>query len=263
MLIDAHAHFDMYAADDLSIALVELERERVFTVAVTMDPASYARTKEIASTQSWLLPTFGIHPWRAADWADRLDELTDAIAASPMLGEIGLDFHWVEDAATYPRQRAVFEHFLQAARDQDKIVNLHTKGAEQEVLDLLRQYAIRRAIVHWYSGPMRVFEALVEFGAYFTVGVEVLQADARKIRKIARRIPADQLLTETDNPGGWEWFHSGEWGMPHLVQRVVDEIAVVRQITRDEVIALVHANFLRLLGDDERLAPVADFVREG
>jgi TatD DNase family protein len=259
MLIDAHAHMDMYDAEDLPRALAELTEHRVFTIAVSMDPASYTRTKDIAADHPWLLPTFGIHPWHGADWADRLDTLDDLIAASPMLGEIGLDYYWVKDKATYPGQRRTFEYFLRAARHQDKIVNLHTKGAEQDIVALLQQYAIRRIIVHWYSGPMSAFNALSELGAYFTVGVEVLTS--QKIRRIAQRIPPEQLLTETDNPGGWAWLHNDEPGMPHHLNQVIDAVAEVRQTTRDIVIETVRANLLRLFGDDPRLAAAADHVR--
>jgi TatD DNase family protein len=261
MLIDSHAHMDMYGNDDLPRALDELTMYRVFTIAVSMDPASYARTKDIAADHPWLLPTFGIHPWRSADWADRLDTLDDLIGASLMLGEIGLDYYWVRDKATYPGQRRTFEYFLQAARQQDKIVNLHTKGAEHDIVDLLRRYAIRRAIVHWYSGPIGAFEALSDLGAYFTVGVEVLTS--KKIRRIAQRIPTEQLLTETDNPGGWAWLHDDEPGMPHHLNQVVEALAAVRQTSREEVIETVRANLLRLFEDDSRLAAAAEQVRGG
>jgi len=86
-----------------------------------------------------------------------------------MIGEVGLDHYFVEDAATYPAQKKVFEYLLGAAGEQDKIVTLHTKGAEGEVLEALDRYGIRRAIVHWYSGPLDILRGLVARGAYFTV----------------------------------------------------------------------------------------------
>jgi TatD DNase family protein len=259
MLVDAHAHFDMYRADDLPAALAEVEQHRIWTICVTMDPASYAHARQIAADSPWLLPIFGVHPWNGAAWADRLDELAGLVAESPMLGEIGLDHRWVKDASTYPQQRQTFEFFLRAAKEQGKIINLHTKGAEQEVLDLLREYDLRRVIIHWYSGPLKVLDRLIAHGVYFTVGVECLRSD--KIRKIARRIPQAQLLTETDNPGGWELFNKGEWGMPHLVSTIVDELAVQRGTTRDDITAAVQANMLRLIGDDPRLANASTHLR--
>jgi Tat protein secretion system quality control protein TatD with DNase activity len=76
-----------------------------------------------------------------------------------------------------PAQRKVLEYFIAAAREQKKFVNLHTKAGEKEILDLLERYDIKRAIIHWYSGPMDILRALIDYGCYFTIGVEVLYSD--------------------------------------------------------------------------------------
>ena len=136
---------------------------------------------------------------RAAEYANRLPEIRRHIESSPAIGEIGLDFHWVKDASTYPAQRKVLEYFIAAAAEQNKFVNLHTKAGEKEILDLLEKYDVRRAIIHWYSGPMDILRAMIDFGCYFTIGVEVLYSDY--IKDIAKAVPDHLLLTETDNPG--------------------------------------------------------------
>src|SRR3972149_6003459 len=202
MLIDAHAHLDHYG-DELESALGEIKQRHIFTIGNSMDLPSYRRNLEIAEMCDLVLPTFGVHPKRAPQYVNCLNELDKAIEQSPMIGEIGLDFHWVEDSSQTPAQKKVLEYFLAAAREQKKIVNLHTKGAEKEILDLLERYDIRRTIVHWYSGPADIFHALIDYGAYFTIGVEVFSAE--NIQAIAREVPAGQLLTETDNPGGLKW----------------------------------------------------------
>ncbi|GAB4415395.1 MAG: TatD family hydrolase [Anaerolineae bacterium] len=249
MWIDAHAHLDHYG-EALPVVLDEISRLHILTFSVSMDVDSYQQARAIAARSPYVVPCFGIHPWEAPRFADDLPALDQLIASSPMLGEIGLDTVWVEDPTTYPAQRRVFEYFLAAARDQDKVVNLHTKGAEWDVLDLLRRYDVRRAIVHWYSGPLDALDELIAWGAYFTIGVEVLRSEA--IRTIARRIPEEQLLTETDNPGGWEWL-SGEAGMPHLVMEVLSELATLRGTNQETLAAQVRANLARLIGDDPRL----------
>src|SRR5262249_1112643 len=149
---------------------------RILTLAVAMDPPSYARTREIAARSPLVLPCFGIHPWQADRYAHDLDALQPLIDTSPLLGEIGLDYVWDEDPAHYPSQRAVFAYFLGAAATQDKIVNLHTKGAEHDVVTMLDRIGVRRAIVHWYSGPRDAFDALIARDSYFTFGVETLHS---------------------------------------------------------------------------------------
>jgi len=176
--------------------------------------------------------------------------LRDAVASSPMLGEIGLDHHFVEDRSEYPAQRTVFEFFLAAAKSQGKVVQLHTKGAEAEILNLLRQYDIQRAVVHWYSGPLDTFRELLALGAYFTVGPEVLYSE--HIRALARELPLERLLTETDNPGGPRSL-TGKPGTPGLIRDVVQGLAELKKTPAAAIEQAVQANLARLVRDDIRL----------
>ena len=140
MLIDAHSHVDRYDLVDecaLESALAEITQHRILTISNSMDLPSYKRNLEISEMCSLVLPTFGVHPWNAPEYADRLDDLSEAIEQSPMIGEIGLDHYFIQDTSTYPAQRKVLEFFLGAAREQEKITNLHTKGAEREVLGVI------------------------------------------------------------------------------------------------------------------------------
>lgn len=248
MLIDAHVHLDKYG-DLLDEALRQIDQEKIFTVATAMDVPSYLELQRIGERSALVLPTFGIHPRRAADYADRLQEAARYIEASPAIGEIGLDFHWVKDPSTYPAQCKVLEYFLAAAHEQNKFVNLHTKGGEKEIVDLLEKYDIQRAIIHWYSGPMDILRAMIDFGCYFTIGVEVHYSD--HIKEIARAVPDHLLLTETDNPGALKWLKKNdEVGMPIAIQEVVDRIAELRRSTPAQITQSVHENFRRLIADD-------------
>jgi TatD DNase family protein len=254
MLIDAHSHVDRYdlvGEGALEAALAEITQHGIFTISNSMDLPSYKRNLTIGERCDLVLPIFGVHPWNAAQYADRLEDLSEAIEQSPMLGEIGLDYYFIEDASEYPAQKKVFEFFLAAAREQRKIINLHTKGAEEAALELLDRYDISRAIVHWYSGPLDVFRELVARRAYFTVGVEVLYSE--HIQTIAREIPSEQLLTETDNPGGPQGFIGGP-GMPLLIKDIIKGIAEARETTMEAIIQTVQANLLRLTRDDPWLA---------
>jgi TatD DNase family protein len=262
MFIDAHSHVDRYDLVDeqaLASALAEIIQWGILTVSNAMDLPSFKRNLEISGTCNLVLPTFGVHPWNAPEYADRLDDLCEAIEMSPMLGEIGLDHYFVKDTSTYPAQRKVLEFFLDAAREQGKIVTLHTKGAEREVLGLLDQYDLPRVIVHWYSGPLDVFREMMARGVYFTVGIEVLYSE--HIQTIAQEIPSRQLLTETDNPGGPKGFR-GKPGMPVLVQDVVRGVAEARGTTIESIVQTVQANMLELIRDDQRLSDTCALLEQ-
>jgi TatD DNase family protein len=248
MLIDAHVHLDKYG-ELLDEALKEIDDKQIFTVATAMDLPSYFELQKIGERSKLVLPTFGIHPRRAAEYADRLPEISRHIESSPAIGEIGLDFHWVKDTSTYLAQRKVLEYFTAAAREQKKFVNLHTKGGEKEILDLLEKYDAKRVIIHWYSGPMDIFDAMVQYGCFFTIGVEVQFSDY--IKSIAKAVPDHLLLTETDNPGALRWLKKNdEIGMPTAIKDVVNTLAELRQSTPEEIESLVQTNFLRLIAND-------------
>ncbi|HET7006515.1 MAG TPA: TatD family hydrolase [Candidatus Binatia bacterium] len=255
MLIDAHVHLDRYG-DLLDQALREIDEQQIFTVATAMDLPSYLELQKIGDRSELILPTFGVHPRRAAEYAERLPELGRYIDMSPAIGEIGLDFHWVRDTTTYPAQRKVLEYFIAAAGEQNKFVNLHTKAGEQEILDLLVKYNVRRAIVHWYSGPLDILNAMIDFGCYFTIGVEVLYSDY--IKQIAQAVPDHLLLTETDNPGALKWLKKHDaLGMPSAITGVLDALANIRGASSNTIEAIVQNNFARLVGDDPGLRTIS------
>ena len=250
MLIDAHVHvdrFEMVGEGALASALDEINSHKIFTISNSMDLPSYERNRQIAEECEYILPIFGIHPWNASQYVDRLEDLDDAIDSSSMIGEIGLDFYFVDDESEYPNQRKVLEYFFAVSKSQNKIVNLHTKGAEESILDLLKEFDLPRVIIHWYSGPIDVFNKMADMGFYFTIGIEALYSE--HIQEIARTVPSDQLLTETDNPGGPKDFIGGS-GTPRLIEDVVDKVAELRNAKREEIISLVQSNLLHLIGDD-------------
>jgi TatD DNase family protein len=252
MLVDAHAHIDWYT-DALPGALGQIEKHRILTMAVAMDVPSYLKTLEIARSCSYLIPTFGIHPWEAARYTDTLHELDGYLEKTPVIGEAGLDFHYVKDSGLYPGQRKVFEYQCAWAQRLSKPMNLHTKGAEREVLEMVQRFGIGTSIIHWYSGPESLIESYLEAGCYFTVGVDVL--NPRKTRNIAEILPLDRILLETDNPGGYQWL-AHEIGMPDLLLKIVEKVAVIRGVTAGELENRLWRNWQDFMGEYRGGTPV-------
>jgi len=230
-MVDAHAHIDRYTTS-LAAALEQIDSHEIVTVAVSMDVPSWQRTLAIAESNRWIIPTFGIHPWEAWRYVGDLARLDRFLEATPFIGEAGLDFHWVENRDRYPAQRTVFEYQCEWARRRGVPMNLHTKGAEREILDALRDFGLRGSLVHWYSGPTELIDAFLSEGCWFTIGVEILCSPA--IEAIATAIPPDRLLLETDNPGGYEWL-AHEEGMPDIIFRVLEKTAVVKGMDAAEL----------------------------
>ena len=252
MLVDAHAHIDWYT-DSLQDALARIEKHRILTMAVAMDVPSYLKTVEIARSSSYVIPTFGIHPWEAARYTDSLHELDGYLENTPVIGEAGLDFHYVKDSGLYPGQVKVFEHQCAWAQRLSKPMNLHTKGAEREVLEMLQRFRIGTSIIHWYAGPVSLIESYLAAGCYFTVGVDVL--NPRKTHTIAEILPLDRILLETDNPGGYQWL-AHETGMPDLLLKIVEKVSAAKGLTAIELENELWRNWQDFMGGIRGATPL-------
>lgn len=246
MLIDAHCHLDR-CEENLGHALEQIKQHRIFTISNSMDLPSYKQNVKIATTSDFVLPIFGIHPWNASEYVGCLRDLDSVISKSPIIGEIGLDYYFVNETSLYNDQREVFEYLLRAASSQKKIVIVHTKGAENETFQFLRQYNIERVIIHWYSGPWHILKAMVEHGFYFTIGVEVLFS--QHIQDIARYLPAELMLTETDNPGGNASL-TGTIGTPLLIKDVIEKLAEIKGTSDQIIMNTVQNNLIKVGGND-------------
>ena len=99
---------------------------------------------------------------------------------------------------------------------------------------------------------MDILHGMIDFGCYFTIGVEVHYSD--HIKEIAKAVPDHLLLTETDNPGALKWLNkNAEIGMPTAIKKVIEAVAKVRQSTPEQIEDLVQGNFARLLANDPAL----------
>jgi TatD DNase family protein len=239
MIVDAHVHLDNYEAD-LDRVIDEINKYKIFTLNVSMTPEGYLKSKGIFDNSKFVINCIGVHPWCAHKYSDNLELMDKYIAESPAIGEIGLDLYWVKDKSLFPKQRKVFNYFMEAASVQKKIVNLHTKGAEDEVLQKIKDYNLINPIVHWYSGPEKLIKKYLDIGAYFTVSPELIFS--KKIQSILKKIPRDRLLLETDNPEGCQWL-TGEIGYPSYILKVVEGVAQIMHLSEEEVINLNMNNF--------------------
>lgn len=249
MLIDTHTHIDLFGEDEAQ-ALAEIKQFRIFSVANSMAPDSYQKNLEISRNNSLILPVFGIHPFNAVKWADKLPELDWAFNQSPMYGEIGLDARFAKDEAQWRAQTRVLEYFLDKAEEQNKPVIIHSKGNEKSVFDIIEKHRVKKLILHWFSGSLDFLRQGVLMGAYFTIGPEILFSAS--IKNIARELPLERLLTETDNPLVKLSLPQAS-GLPKTVVDVVSALAVVKNTPVERMKDLIRENFQRLAEGDTNL----------
>ena len=241
MYIDFHSHIDFYKDDELQKVYDDINKNNVKVISCAMDEESYNKNLSFSKVCSNIIPTFGIHPWKVTNKAPDLDIYDDYIKNSKIIGEVGLDFHWVEDKSTYEPQIEVFKHFVQRAKTYDKFLNVHTKGAEELIYDILKNSnMLEKSIIHWYSGDLFTLNKFIDGNSYFTLSVDI--NSSQKSQEIARLLPVDRILAETDGPTALEWV-TGVYGMPSEIINVYDAICNTKDISMDELKYHIEHNY--------------------
>lgn len=249
MLIDTHSHLNLYLqfkrfGKTIEPALKEIEKNKIFTITNSMDVTSYRINKQIAKKSKYIVPAFGIHPWNAPRYIDKIGLVKELIDESQIIGEIGLDYFFVKDRGRHSMQRRLFSVFL--AKTRDKVISVHTKGAEEDTLRLLKIHGNKKVIMHWYSGNINTLRRMIKEGFYFSVTPEIGYSE--QARRVAEIIPLQQILTETDNPGGPPQYNGTKAGTPILVKEVVDSIAKIKGMSSKRIEQQIEENLKRLSG---------------
>ncbi|MBN2626259.1 MAG: TatD family hydrolase [Spirochaetales bacterium] len=232
--LDLHTHLEDCPEGDLATGILYF--------ASSMDRLSWEKTADLARRNRAVLPLCGIHPMRAREALSDLPSLLGAAEGIPLIGEIGLDFHWVEDRSGDEAQRRVFREFLALASRTGAPPTIHTKGAEGEILEELRRHSITNALIHWYSGPQELIPLYLEQGCYFTAGPDVFSGSP-----VCSLVPPDRLFCETDYPTGMPWICGGESRTDDII-RVYEQTALLLGTEVSRLADRLKENLINWLG---------------
>lgn len=241
MYIDFHSHIDFYKDHELQTVYDDINKNNIKVISCSMDEESHKKNLNFSKVCPNIIPTFGIHPWKVTNVVTNLDIYDNYIKNSKIIGEVGLDFHWVEDKSTFEPQIEVFKHFVKKAKTYDKFLNIHTKGAEELVYDILhKNNMLEKSIIHWYSGDFHTLRKFIDSNSYFTLSVDINYSE--KSKEIAKLIPTDHILAETDGPTALEWIN-GAYGMPSEIINVYNGICNTKDISMDELKYHIEHNY--------------------
>lgn len=242
MLIDIHCHANLY----LTLGEVIKEAKKVGVgkiLAVGMSYISIARILEIAERYEEIFPALGIHPEEVQmnkDIEIQLDSVLTIIRRNRdkicAIGEIGLDHHFVKNKDLYPLQLKIFEKMLSIAQELELPINLHTKGAEKLVFDMLPSYTIPNINIHWYSGAEEYLKLGIERGYFFSITPAISYSPA--VKKTVSIVDLNHLLLESDGPVKY----SGRLGTPAMIREVLNTISKLRDIPVKELENQIYEN---------------------
>ena len=208
MLIDTHAHlFDDRFHSDLPAVLQRAEAAGIeCVVCLGIDRESSLATVAIAQAHPLVVAAVGIQPnnvaeSRPGDW-DEIVRLAKSEPSVVAIGETGLDRYW--DRAPFDQQEEMFARHIDLARRLDKPFVIHCREAEADVVKMLREAHDRhgpiRAVMHSFSGDLATARACLDMGLFISFAGMVTYPKAQSLRDVAKEVPLDRLLVETDCP---------------------------------------------------------------
>jgi TatD DNase family protein len=255
-VIDSHCHLADEAFEGDLDAVVGRAQEAGVTGALCVlsadDEKESANAERVRAAWPSVRFSVGIHPHNAGRFADRLDDVETCVRGAiqreraAALGEIGLDYHY--DFSPRDVQQRVFAAQLSIARQTSLPIVIHTREATDDTFRLLREAGGVRGVFHCFTGDVAMARAALDLGFYVSLAGIVTFPKAHELREVAKLVPIDRLLVETDSPYLAPVPFRGKRNEPGFVARVVDVIAALRSVEPAVVAAQTIRNFERFLG---------------
>jgi TatD DNase family protein len=251
MLVDSHCHLDFpELRADLPGVLARMGEAGVghaLTISTTL--ATFPEVHRTAGAAANLWCSAGVHPDERGDGREAsVEELVAMAGESKVvaIGETGLDYFRAEGDTEWQRER--FRNHIRAARRVAKPLVIHTRAAAEDTLRLMREEGAEEVggVMHCFTETWEVAQAALELGFHISFSGIVTFKNALPLKDVARRVPIERMLVETDSPYLAPVPHRGKPNQPAWVRHVAEEVARLRGIAFEDVARQTTENFFRL-----------------
>jgi len=257
--IDSHAHLcgtELY--DDIKNIVARFPKNQIARVMlICCSTKEYLQAKQLIKDYDCFDIARGIHPESTNELRDEdLDNLEVELREGliSLLGEIGLDYYWVKD--NKEKQRELFIRQLALADKYDLPIAVHCRDASEDTYKILDKYhQTKRGVLHCYSGSVEMMERYVRLGYYISLAGPVTFQNAKTAVEVAKAVPLDHLLYETDCPYLTPVPFRGKRNDPNFVIYTAAKIAELKNIEVEELNRQVTVNYNCLLkGKDGKIS---------
>lgn len=256
--IDSHAHLDGPDFDADREEVVERARAAGLTHVVCIGASdgfeSNQRTLDFVDGREGYFASVGVHPHDARILTAEMLEALERMAGHPQvvaIGESGLDYYY--DQSPRQAQRDAFRRFLDLAHRTEKPLIVHTRDAEEDTVDILRDGRIEEigGVLHCFTGTQALADAAVELGMYVSFSGILTFKSAGALRDVARSLPRDRVLIETDCPYLAPVPKRGKRNEPSYVVHTAQQLAELWDTDVEDVKRTTGTNALRFFGLSE------------
>jgi TatD DNase family protein len=247
-LVDSHCHLDFGEFDaDRGDVVARMAAAGVCgALCVSVSLETFPRVLSLARSTDNLCASVGVHPDQAEGEEPTVERLV-GLADDPKvvaIGETGLDYY--RQSGTGETQRARFRRHIRAARETSLPLIIHTRAAAVDTLRIMREEGADKVggVMHCFTETWDVAEQAMDMGFMISLAGIVTFKNATGLKDVARRVPLDRLLVETDSPYLAPVPYRGKRNEPAFVRWVAEEIATLKSINKETVEELTSRNFL-------------------
>ncbi len=254
MLVDSHCHLDRldltpFGGNLAGVLEIAAAQGVTHLLSVAVDLESWPNLARITEPYPQIALSVGVHPSEDGGRAPTVAELTALTRAEPRvvaIGETGLDYYHGRDSIS--RQQDGFRIHIAAARTLGKPLIVHTRDAREDTLRILREEGAAEVggVLHCFTEDWAMAEQALALNFHISFSGIVTFKNARQIQDVARQVPADRLLVETDSPYLAPTPHRGKPNHPAWVRHVAEFVAQLRGQSLEQVAAITTANYFRL-----------------
>ena len=253
MLIDSHVHLDDRRYDNDRDRIIKALKDDGIELVLNIgaDLQTSIASVSLAEKYDNVYAVVGVHPHSAKEVDDSTLEILKSFAPRDKvvaIGEIGLDFHY--DNSPRDVQRKWFKKQLELAKEVNLPVVIHSREADQETFDIIKeaQDGNLRGVLHCFSGSPEMAHEYIKLGFYISLAGPVTFNNARVLKEVAKVLPLDKLLIETDSPYLTPTPNRGKRNEPAYVRYVAAEIAELREMSFDDLVEATNRNTKELFG---------------
>lgn len=245
-MIDTHCHlFDEEFDNDREECINRaLDNGVEKMILVGFSHETNIKAQELARSYNCFYPTAGLHPSEASNnYLNDFSKLKDFISENKIyaIGECGLDYHW--DITYKEEQKKLFRLQCEYAIENDLPIIVHSRDAAKDTFDIVASYNGKlKGVMHCYSGSKEMALEYIKLGFYISLGGPVTFKNAKEPKEVAKVIPLDRLLIETDCPYLAPTPNRGKRNESSFVVYVLDEISKLRGITKEELETATNNN---------------------
>lgn len=251
MFIDSHAHLDDGRFDEDREDIIEAIKKNDIDIVVNIgaDLSTSINSIKLAEKYDFIYATVGVHPHDAKTMDDNTINLLKTFAQKEKvvgIGEIGLDYYY--DNSPREIQKKRFIEQIELAKELDMPIVVHTRDAAGDTMEIIKnsQDGRLRGVMHCYSGSVEQAFEYIDLGFYISLGGPVTFKNSRVSKEVAKKIPLEKLMIETDSPYLTPEPYRGKRNNPMYVKYVAEKIAEIREVSVEEIGKYSSENTKRL-----------------